>query len=224
MTATVLKVGGSLSRKPEALKALCQQLSLLAEEQHLVVVPGGGIFADCVRMLDKRFSLSSKTAHRMAILGMDQYGLLLSDLNANCRVVHSLEEAKTATEGRLVVFLPSSFMFVDDGLPNSWEVTSDSIAAYIAGKLAAERLVLVKDVDGIFNNDPRTSTQAELLKRLTVDELEGLHGGTCVDLYLPKLLRKLGFDCFVVNGLYPERVKAALKGQVTVGTVISPSL
>ena len=80
MNATVLKVGGSLALYPEKLKALCTELSLSSKKHRLIVVPGGGEFADVARSLDKRFSLSCSASHKMAILGMDQYGYLLSDL------------------------------------------------------------------------------------------------------------------------------------------------
>ncbi|MGD6808296.1 MAG: delta 1-pyrroline-5-carboxylate synthetase [Candidatus Bathyarchaeia archaeon] len=220
MTLNIVKVGGSLSKNPEALRKLCQKLSLIAQNHPILVVPGGGKFADCVREADKHFSLSAKVTHRMAILGMDQYGLLLSDLIPNCQVAESLEEAKSACVGRLVVFLPSRFMFSDDGLPNSWQVTSDSIAAYIAGKLGAEKLLLIKDVDGLYTCDPKQNPNAQLLKHLTVSELLGTK--TCVDDYLPKLLKKSGIDCFVVNGFYPDRVEAVLKGQTALCTLVSP--
>jgi 5-(aminomethyl)-3-furanmethanol phosphate kinase len=220
---TFVKIGGSLSKNPDALRTLCQRLCLIAEEHPIVVVPGGAEFADCVHDLDKRFSLSASVAHRMAILGMDQYGLLLAELMPNCVVTDSLIETRVAANGDLVVFLPSKFMFMDDGLPNSWDVTSDSIATYIAGKTWAERLVLIKNVDGVYTEDPKANPNVKLLPHLTTDELAGLKK-TCVDAFLPKLLKQLDIDCFIVNGLYPERVEAALNGKKTVGTLISPSL
>ncbi|MCJ7761902.1 amino acid kinase, partial [Candidatus Bathyarchaeota archaeon] len=111
MDTTVIKVGGSLSQNPQSLRALCVKLSEIAKKHALVLVPGGGEFADCVRDFDKRFSLSSSVVHRMAILGMDQYGLLLSDLAPDCSVVDKLEDAKRLSgTGRLVVFLPSRFL------------------------------------------------------------------------------------------------------------------
>ncbi len=222
MTLTVVKVGGSLSQSPEKLRALCQKLSQLAEKHQLAVVPGGGMFADCVREADKRFSLSATAAHRMAILGMDQYGLLLADLIPNCEVVNSLEETKKTETRRLTLFLPSQFMFSNDNLPNSWTVTSDSIAAYIAGKLDAQKLVLVKDIDGIFSDDPKKNPNVKMLEHLTVKKFLELNGKTCVDAYLPILLENLKLECYIVNGLYPERVESVLIGQMTVGTVISP--
>jgi aspartokinase-like uncharacterized kinase len=221
MTVTVVKVGGSLSQKPQALRALCVKLGELAKKHALVVVPGGAEFADCVRDLDKRFSLSSVTAHRMAILGMDQYGLLLSDLMPNCQVADSLEEAKNASVGRLVVFLPSRFMFEDNALENSWEVTSDSIAAHIASRLDAEKVLLITDVDGIFTADPKKVQDAKLISQLTAQQLLAMNKRTSVDAYLPKLLLKLKLKFYIVNGLHPERVEAILDGHKAVCTVVA---
>ncbi|XHH09577.1 MAG: hypothetical protein ACFCUE_02815 [Candidatus Bathyarchaeia archaeon] len=222
MTFAVVKVGGSLSQNPDALLALCERLSQLSTKHRIVVVPGGAAFADCVRDLDKRFSLSAKTTHKMAILAMDQYGLMLSELMPDCLVTDSLIETKVAANGGLVVFLPSRFMFLDDGLPNSWSVTSDSIAAYLSGKIWAEQLMLVKDVDGVFTDDPKLNQNAKLLNQLTARELADLAGSVCVDAYLPKLLEKQKLPCYIVNGLFPERVEAILNGQKTVGTTILP--
>ena len=135
-TSVVVKVGGSLAMYPESLRALCKKLSALSKKHRLVVVPGGGEFADAVRAVDKRFNLSSEASHRMAILGMDQYGLMLADLIPDSVAVVELEEiAKALDAGKVPVFLPSKILFSEDPLENSWDVTSDSIAIYIAHRL-----------------------------------------------------------------------------------------
>ena len=64
----------------DALRALCAALGELGERHPLLVVPGGAGFADAVRDADRRFGLRAATSHRMAILGMEQFGWLLSDL------------------------------------------------------------------------------------------------------------------------------------------------
>jgi aspartokinase-like uncharacterized kinase len=221
MGITVVKVGGSLSENPEKLKALCAKLGELTKKHVLIVVPGGGEFADVVRDLDKRFSLSSAAAHRMAILGMDQYGLLLSDLTLISLVADSLEDVADAGFGKLIVFLPSKLMLNEDSLENSWNVTSDSIAAYIACRLNASQLLLVTDVDGVYTNDPKIDADAKLIKKLTPKQLLDMNRRTSVDLYLPKLLLKSKIECIVVNGLFPERIEAILAGKEAVCTIIS---
>ncbi len=171
---------------PEKLKALCNELSFSSKTHRLVVVPGGGEFADLVRSLDERFSLSSRTCHRMAILGMDQYGLLLAELIPNSAAVNSLEQVEEVIAvGKLPIFLPSKLMLSEDPLENTWAVTSDSIAAYIAYRLYAGKLLLVTDVDGIFSADPKEEIEAKLIGRLSADELLKMGKRTSVDEYLP---------------------------------------
>ena len=92
MDATVVKIGGSLALYPEKLRILCSKLSAVSKKQNILLVPGGGEFADVVTDVDKRFSLSGSVSHQMAILGMDQYGLLLSDLISNSKVINQLEQ------------------------------------------------------------------------------------------------------------------------------------
>ncbi len=221
MNASVLKVGGSLAVCPEKLKALCNELSLSSKTHRLVVVPGGGEFADLVRSLDKRFSLSCSVSHKMAILGMDQYGLLLVDLIPNSVAVNKLEEIEYFLDmGKLPVFLPSSLMLKENPLENSWDVTSDSIAMYIASRLNVSRVLFVTDVDGIYSDDPKKHPEAKLIAHVTAQELLDLNIRTSVDKTLPKLHLGSPVDCFVVNGLFPERVKAVLENKITVCTVI----
>ena len=218
----VIKVGGSLAEDPERLRALCHKLGELAKKYAIIVVPGGGKFADAVREYDQRFELSSHTSHRMAILGMDQFGLLLSDIMPNSHLFPRLENAKEFAEAKVVpIFLPSHWMFQEDPLDNSWDVTSDSIAAYVASRVNAGKVVLVTHVDGVFTSDPEKYSDAKLIERLSAKKLSTLNLRTSVDRYLPKLLLEAQMDCYVVNGKYPERVEAVLGGQQTTCTFVS---
>lgn len=225
MNAIVVKVGGSIALYPQKLRALCAQLSEVSKKHRLIVVPGGGEFADVVRCLDERFSLSYCASHRMAILGMDQYGLLLSDLTPNSVTVSKLEEIKYFLDsGGLPIFLPSNLLLSDDPLENSWDVTSDSIAVYIAHRLQVHKVLLVTDVDGVYTNDPKTNSDAKLIKNLSARELLVMNKRTSVDKALPKLLLKAPIDCFIVNGLFPERIDAVLDGRDAVCTLIKSGL
>jgi 5-(aminomethyl)-3-furanmethanol phosphate kinase len=217
----VVKVGGSLAHQPEKLRSLCSRLSEFSGKFRLVVVPGGGEFADTVRQLDKRFSLSNQASHRMAILGMDQYGLLLLDLLPTAVPSSRLKDTwKALAEGKLAVFLPAQLMQKDDPLENSWAVTSDSIALYIAHRLRAKRLLLATDVDGVYAEDPKQNPKAALIQELSVKQLLGMKR-TSVDSALAGLLLKWRLDCFVLNGIYPDRIAAILEGQKNVYTHIS---
>ena len=141
----VVKVGGSLARRPERLREVMQTLAGLTPLP--LVVPGGGALADAVRALHARGGLSEETAHRMALLALDAMALWMADLAEEpaARVVHDQEEIRAAVaSASLPVLAPSAWLARDESLPASWQVTSDSIAAWAAGRLGAQRLVLVK--------------------------------------------------------------------------------
>jgi 5-(aminomethyl)-3-furanmethanol phosphate kinase len=217
----ILKIGGSLAADPACLKILCQELSQLAKTHEIAVVPGGAEFADTVRKFDEKYGLSKTATHKMAILAMDQYGLFLSDITPDSYVCYGLQEIiQSKKKGRLPIFLPSQFMFRDDSLEKSWNVTSDTIAAYIAKKLCAEKVVLVKDVDGIFLKDPKAE-DSKLLETLSAKELQSWNKATSVDKALPKMLLENKMQCYVVNGKHLERIRDILENKKTVYTKIT---
>ncbi|MCJ7761912.1 hypothetical protein MUP38_00470 [Candidatus Bathyarchaeota archaeon] len=215
----VIKVGGSLAQTPAVLRALCVELCQIAKEYAFVVVPGGARFADAVREFDKKYALPPVVAHRMAILAMDQYGLVLSHLIPESCCLNGFKEVTSIREAKKVpVFLPSKLMFHDDSLEASWDVTSDSIAAYIAHRLQAKRVILVTDVNGVFTKDPKKFVDAKLMSEVSVRELLSYAERTSVDKFLPKYLSKNPIDCYVVNGKHPERIRAVLSGRKTICT------
>lgn len=221
MEATIVKIGGSLAAYPKKLRTLCYSLSKLSKSYPIIIIPGGGEFADVVRIADKRFKLSVEASHRMAILGMDQYGFLLSDLIPGSCVVNQFGAIKKALDlGDLPIFLPSHFLLAEDSLENSWDVTSDSISVYIAGKLQIRKVILVTDVDGVYTFNPKEVSDAKLIEILFVKQLETFNQRTSVDKSLAKLLLKLQIECYVVNGFYPKRLENILEGQNTVCTLI----
>ncbi|HEX3233577.1 MAG TPA: hypothetical protein VHR41_05240 [Gemmatimonadales bacterium] len=154
---TVIKVGGGLSAVPGALDLVCRTVSQLAEGNRIVVVPGGGPFADQVRAFDTSYGLSADAAHWMSILAMDQYAHVLTERIAGAAMLEdpgAIEEA--IGRAGVAVLAPSRWMRAADVLPHAWEATSDSVAAFVAGALDASRLVLVKPgaVEGAKVVDP----------------------------------------------------------------------
>ena len=221
MVLVVVKIGGSLALYPQSLSALCKKLVFLSTKHQLMVVPGGGEFADTVRVLDKRYNISCAASHRMAILAMDQYGLLLSDLQPEFIAVSEIAEVeKVLSNGHIPVFLPSNLLFRVDPLENSWNVTSDSIALYLAAQLGASKLLLATNVDGVYNSDPHKDLHASLLRQVTPSKYSDMTLRTSVDLALPKLLLQYPLDCYVVNGLFSERLEAILEGKDSIYTFI----
>jgi aspartokinase-like uncharacterized kinase len=215
---TVVKVGGGLAREAGdgALQALCTGIAEAGARHSLLVVPGGADFADAVREHDRRFGLRPQTAHRMAILAMDQFGWALADLIPGAGRCVDLESVR---DGVVSVLLPAALLEELDPLPASWAVTSDSIAAWAAGTAGAGRLVLVKPVAGLYRSWPPTG---EPIARLTFDELAALQPAG-VDEHLPAALRAAGVETWVIGGREPARRLAELLDEgATVGTRVTP--
>jgi aspartokinase-like uncharacterized kinase len=174
----VVKVGGALLAHPAHFDAALGVLGAAGRTRRLLVVPGGGPFADAVREVDRRLGLSNDAAHWMAVLAMDQYAHLIASRlagsvlvtgPADIRAAFSQSTADTAqlAEGlapvlsarsavhlMVPVLAPYRWLRDADPLPHSWDVTSDSIAAWVGGQIGAERLVLVK---------PPGATEGELV-------------------------------------------------------------
>jgi hypothetical protein len=183
----------------------------LARNRALVIVPGGGRFADQVRRADQRVGLSDSAAHWMAILAMDQYAHLLADLTPEAAVVHRQGEFAA---GRVNVLAPSCWLRRADPLPHSWQVTSDSIAAWVARELDSRILILLKDVDGLFDRDPKAGGQARLRLRAARGQLCGI-----VDGYFARALGR-AMPCWILNGARPERVMRLMETGRTHGTQV----
>jgi dihydroneopterin aldolase len=113
-----------------------------------VIVPGGGPFADAVRAAQAPMGFDDRAAHRMGLLAMEQYGCAIGSLHERLSLAASLDAIRQGLADRKVpVWLPTQMALADAGIPQSWNVTSDSLAAWLAGKIGADRLLLVKHVD-----------------------------------------------------------------------------
>jgi aspartokinase-like uncharacterized kinase len=218
----LIKIGGSLAKYPKILKRLCKAIGVIGKKYELFIVPGGSKFADVVRDFDRNYNLAKETSHRMSILGMNQYGFLLNDLIPNSQLFHQIKNyKKILNTNKIPIFLPAQYMFRKDPLDNSWNITSDSIAIYLAIQLQISEAIIVTDVDGIFNKYPKSLSSSKLIENVSPNNLLKLNQNTCVDKFLAKLLAKSKINCYIVNGLYPKRVVSILNRQQTVCTLIS---
>jgi len=145
MTETVVKLGGGLLAHAAHFDAALAAIGAAAHTRRLLIVPGGGPFAEAVREVDRRHGLSDESAHWMALLAMDQYAHLVAARLPDAVIVSEVGEIEAAqAAGGIPVLAPYRWLREVDPLPHSWAVTSDSIAAWIAGQLGARHLVLVK--------------------------------------------------------------------------------
>jgi 5-(aminomethyl)-3-furanmethanol phosphate kinase len=188
----VVKLGGSLYEHiPELVTTLKQS------PRPLLIIPGGGRFADNVRASE----LPDEEAHWEAIAAMDTYGRYLSIFGFDA-TDHLSIPAKT------IVFLPYRSMRYYDPLPHSWDVTSDTIAAWVAGRLGLD-LVVLKSVDGIRIGGTLSLAISQPLETDVVDPC-----------FIPYVLQN-GIRTIIINGSVPETVIKFLRGDPVPGTRIS---
>jgi 5-(aminomethyl)-3-furanmethanol phosphate kinase len=182
-TPVVVKVGGGLLARGECLDVVLVEVSAASREAPVLIVPGGGPFADAVREVDRRVGLGDDAAHWMAVLAMDQYAHLIAARLPNSALVHGVLEIDSAlAHGQLPILAPYRWMHDADPLSHSWDVTSDSISAWVAGQVGAARLVLVKPrgasgpalMDPFFDQVLGSHITADIVTADRIDELRAL--------------------------------------------------
>jgi 5-(aminomethyl)-3-furanmethanol phosphate kinase len=139
----VVKIGGSLSHDP-VLRDWLTQIGELGGGR-VVIVPGGGDFADDVRQYQREWRFGDLAAHNMCLLAMTQYAILMQGLLPELILASSEKHIRSALRGgRVAVWVPTGLLRdVPDSMTN-WNVTSDSLAAWLSAALNAERLLVVK--------------------------------------------------------------------------------
>ena len=174
------------------------------EGQNCLFVIGGGEFANLIRKYDVEIGFSQDVTHETAIDSMDILAKLLNDKLAFTEISYTIEEAKSISDSnKIPIMICSGILKENEPFKHSWDVTSDSIAAYIASLLNA-KLLIATNVNGIYTKDPSLSG-AELISEIDVNKLLTFDESS-IDLMLPTLLIEYGLDSYVVNGKYPERV------------------
>ena len=199
----VVKIGGSVAGSP-ALTAWLRVLSP-CRDPRIVIVPGGGPFADAVRKAQRVSGFGDGPAHRMAMLAMEQYGLMLSGLAPGLHPASSKTAIRAIhRQGGVPVWLPTRMAAASKDIRASWEVTSDSLAAWLAGALDADRLVLVKSADP----PPGQATAA------------ALSGLGLIDKAFPSFIEGRGFETWCVSSARHRDMARALKSGTGPGTRI----
>ena len=160
-----------------------------------VVKVGGSLFPDYAIDLVKKL----KNTNSLVILGGGEFANLIRKYDDILNLSNKM--------GLTPILIVSKILKEEDSFECSWDVTSDSIAAYISHLLNAN-LLIVTNVNGIYTREPSEEgskfiSKIDAKKLLTFEE-------SSIDLMLPSLLIKYGSNCYVVNGKYPNRVLALI--------------
>ncbi len=143
----IVKLGGSLSQSDALIKCL-NSLEQNYQGRAVVIVPGGGGFADQVRLAQQRWQFDDKTAHSMAILAMQQMALLIKGLKSDFSIARSVTDIRRQLHRqKIVIWSPDIVELECAAIQASWDITSDSLAAWLAKALSATELILVKSAN-----------------------------------------------------------------------------
>lgn len=203
MKTVIIKVGGSLLDLPDLAARLDSLLARLEDRQPLLVC-GGGQAADLVRSWDQKHGLGETTAHWLAIQSLRLNEQLLCELLPETRIVSSHAEAADTWKAYQIpilcseTYLRRTLSSQIAPLPASWDVTSDSISAWVSITWPAEELILLKSAD--------------LPQDMSLSDL-ALMG--FVDRYLPtlsELLPNLRW-CNLRDSRSPHQLATVIKGK-----------
>ena len=206
----IVKLGGSLQEKG---REIIRFLSNYAEKNAhtVIIIPGGGHFVKRIKELSEQEVISDDAAHWMAVLGMHQYGFYLAD-GSGIAIAESEEELRNVVH--IGVLLPYNLLKADDSLPHTWNVTSDTIAAFVANKVGETSFIKLTDVDGLMDD------KGLLVRQIHAKAMiKNAHTG-CVDAELPLFLMQNEMSCTIVNGNFTERIIAVIEGEETICTKI----
>jgi 5-(aminomethyl)-3-furanmethanol phosphate kinase len=199
---TVVKVGGSYAFS-SVLKSWIDAVAACAGR--VVVVPGGGPFAETVRLAQPKMGFDDRAAHAMALLAMEQYGCALASLGAGWRLAASAAAIQDVLrEGGVPVWSPTPMLREANDVPWSWDVTSDSLAAWLAGRIGAKRVLLVKQLEP----PPGRLRAADLVA-------DGI-----IDPAFPRFLRASGAQAFIAGPAGHAAAATAMRNGATVGAAI----
>ncbi len=112
-----------------------------------IIVPGGGLFADHIRSVQKNYKLEDDIAHDMALYSMSQMALLISSIDRIslhfCNTKHEINGV--IEDNKVPIIGTFDFLKKKIGPPNrNWSITSDSIALLISKELQLNTLLIVK--------------------------------------------------------------------------------
>jgi 5-(aminomethyl)-3-furanmethanol phosphate kinase len=191
----VVKLGGSVVRSSE-LSAWLEAIA--AAPRPIVVVPGGGALADEVRACQAHLGFGDRAAHRMALLAMDQLAWAVAGMRQGFAVGATEGELRAALErGAVAVWAPYALIAERTDIEESWRLTSDSLALWLAGRIGAERCYLIKSI-------ARKRTKASAVQ-LAQDGV--------VDAAFPDMLKDAGIPAFLLGRGDQKAFAASLAGK-----------
>ncbi|MDA9718767.1 hypothetical protein N9U60_00035 [Betaproteobacteria bacterium] len=140
-----------------------------------IIVPGGGLFANHIRSVQKNHNLEDDIAHDMALYSMSQMGLLISSIDRTslhfCNTKNEIN--RVIKENKVPIIGTFNFLKKRIGSPyKNWSITSDSIALLISEELQLNNVIIVKSCRCSFIDSKNALNQSEVNKLVSLDILD----------------------------------------------------
>jgi len=181
MGFAVWKLGGSLFNLPDLAERIRQRYAQQSPALPVILIPGGGAFADSVRQMDEVHQLDPADSHQLALDAMRLSASLVAALLQQSAVSDWATQLQTIAAWKRNDVQPGLHVWnvidtwhtllpdlerMGGELPADWRLTSDSIAAALAAYWGADQLVLVKSIDR-----PAESSWEAMAKAGAVDDV-----------------------------------------------------
>ena len=216
-----VKLGGSVLDHDSATIALVSRIVDLAPGHRILILTGGGQAAKRIKANQRTVGTDFYRCWRAGVLCLEVNAYLLASYSTHFTVVSTTTEIERCFDvGNIGVFAPYGPIVNSLHLIPDWEATTDSIGLHFASALGARRYVVVSDVDGIYEMQPGEAPSGQPIPSLSVDELEQLPSSK-LDPAFSSYFRRQALPTIIVNGRYPDRVRAAIQGEVAIGTRIN---
>ncbi len=101
---------------------------------------------------------------------------------------------------------------------------NDTLSAVVGTLTEADLLIILSDIDGLYDSNPRTNPQAKLLHQVDqlTPEVEAMAagagsnrgtGGMITKIYAAQIAQKSGIDMVIMNGANPKKLYNLLEGE-----------
>ncbi len=228
----VVKIGGNgiIDYGRKIVMPLIEEIGQLSKKYKLLIVTGGGVRVR--HILDIGIELGMPTGVLAELAGKisEQNAIMMSVLLSRFNGVRihtsDLLDVSTLLAMGLLPVIPGTPPYgLYEHPPRKGSIPphrTDTGAFLMAEVLGAKNCILVKDVDGLYSEDPRVNPKAKLIPKITAEEFlkkdfeDAVLERTLVELLLNAKHVK---EVKIINGHLSWNLTKAIQGE-TVGTVI----
>jgi len=231
--ATVIKIGGQsvIDRGRAGLYPLLNEIVEVRANHQLLIGTGAGTRARHLYSIAAELNLPAGVLSQLGASVANQNAIILGQLLAQ----YGIPAVEGAGLSAVPLYLADVNAVIFSGMPpyGLWmppasenvipPYRTDAGCFLVAEQFGCKSMIFVKDENGLYTANPKTSKDAKFIPKISVDEMkaQGLHD-SILEFPMLDLLQQARHihEVQVVNGLVPGNLTRALAGE-HVGTIIT---